>query len=142
VDWDDLKGKAIYPAVAAVVLLIGFSAWQYGLPMLSAGFGSVTFNQDFGGGGGPYDDIIAIWSEANARHQPDFGTPEAWEEFKQRSLSKLQEISGELEQSNDDRSQILLRCSRDYLPAILDAGPSESPKEWDEMRKSLDGLHG
>jgi len=141
-DWDDLKEKAKYPAVAVVVLLIGFGVWHYGLPLMSQSFGGVSFSQNFGGGGGNYEDLMAIWSEARARHQPDFGSPEAWNEFKERSLPRINEIRDELEKkgASDDRSQILLRCCRDYLPKILDAGPAKTPKEWDEMRKSLETL--
>lgn len=129
VDWSDLKEKVKYPAIAAVALLIGYGLWNIGLPSFSAG-------------GAESDEVIAIYSEALARRQPDYGTPEGWNEFKQRSLPRLKAIADELEQggADDDRSKILLRCCRDYLPAILNAGPTKTPKELQEMSKSLESL--
>jgi hypothetical protein len=110
---------------AAALVLVG-ALWMFGLPSLSFGSGDV------------YDQTLAILNEAMLMHQPEC-EGDRWNGFKDRAQAKVSDLVPQLEKAGkgDPRQEVILRCCREYLPAILQAGPKKSTKEWNLMVESM-----
>ena len=121
----DRKINGKYVGIGAAVVVLGLTLWKFGLP---------SFGGSGGYGGGITGETLAIWNEAVLLHQPEYEGPR-WDEFKERALPRVNEIAAELEKENktDAQSQLLLKVHTEILPAILEAGPSKTTKEWTEM---------
>jgi hypothetical protein len=113
--------KLVGGGIAA--LLIVFGLWQFGVPSF----------------GGKLDESMALWQETVLLHQPE-NDGAKWEEFKKQALPRAKELVAKLESSSDPNAQTLLKCYKEYLPAILEAGPSKITKEWKAMFESMKGL--
>jgi len=113
---------------AAAVVLVG-ALWMFGLPSLNFGSGDA------------YDQTLAILNEAMLMHQPECDG-DRWNGFKDRAQAKVSDLVPQLEKSgkSDPRQEVMLRCCREYLPAILQAGPKKTTKEWKLMVESMQKL--
>jgi hypothetical protein len=116
---------AKHAAVLAVVV-VGGLLFQFGLPSFSLGIG---------GSSGPAAEAQTLCMELITLSDQDVITDAAWEEFKGRAMPKVKELATALEQDGDDSE--MLRCCRDYLPKILEAGLAKRPPEWDKMVDAL-----
>jgi GYF domain 2 len=121
-----------YVGIGAAVVVLGLALWKVGLP---------SFGGSGGFGGGITGETLAIWNEAVLLHQPEYEGPR-WDEFKERALPRVNEIASELEKENktDAESQLLLKVHHELLPAILEAGPTTTTKEWTEMTDCVKSL--
>jgi hypothetical protein len=104
-------------AVVAALLLVG-AVWYFGLP-------------SFGGGGGPTGELQTIWIDLVVLRDRDNLKVEDWNSFKDQALPKVKELATKFEaEGSDEESQKALRVCREYIPAILEAGPKKKPPEW------------
>jgi hypothetical protein len=112
-------------AVLAVVV-VGGLLWQFGLPSFSMG------------GSGPIAETQTICQELIVLRDQDVVSKATWEEFKQRTSPRIKELATALESERDDaQAQAMLRCCREYLPAIFEAGLNKRPPEWQKMMEAL-----
>jgi len=118
-----------YAGIGAAVVLASVGLWQFGLPSFGGGSGF---------GSGVVGETLTIWNEAMLLHQPEYEGAR-WDEFRERTLPRVKEIAAELEKEGgtDVEAQALLKCHKEYLPAILEAGPTKRTQEWTDMANCI-----
>lgn len=111
--------------VVAALLLVGAVIYG-GVSLFSSSTGPI------------YEQTAKMWDLAEKHRRTENET--GWEAFNTRYVDRIADMAAKLEEegSSDPLAQLLLTCTRDLFPKMLEAPITGASDTWDEMGKKMD----